>query len=116
MKMTDMTKEVIEIIDEAQALMVKMMVESEALADIAGEEESIKALALCTKAIKVTKDYGMAQAEMTDKMYDKINRIESVVIATAEHQRYLDSSIEELNGKVDKLIKMLEEPKMNKEA
>lgn len=116
MKMTDMTKEVIEIIDEAQALMVKMMVETEALADIAGEEESIKALALCTKAIKVTKDYALGQAEMTDRMYDRIKRIESVVAMTAEHQKYLDSSIEELNGKVDKLIKMLEEPKMNKEA
>lgn len=116
MKMTDKTKEVIEIIDEAQALMVKMMVESDALADIAGEEESIKALALCTKAIKVTKDYALGQAEMTDEMYDKIDRIESVVIMTAERQRHLDSSIEELNGKVDKLIKKLEKPKMNKEA
>lgn len=115
MKMTDMTKEVIEIIDEAQALMVKMMVESEALADIAGEEESIKALALCTKAIKVTKDYGMTQAEMTDRMYDRIERIESVVVMTAERQRHLDSSIEELNGKVDKIMKKLDKLNTTKE-
>ena len=115
MKMTDMTKEVIEIIDEAQALMVKMMVESEALADIAGEEESIKALALCTKAIKVTKDYALGQAEMTDEMYDKIDRIESVVIMTAERQRHLDSSIEELNGKINKIMKKLDELNTTKE-
>lgn len=115
MKMTDMTKEVIEIIDEAQALMVKMMVESEALADIAGEEESIKALALCTKAIKVTKDYALGQAEMTDKMYDKIDRIESVVIMTAERQRCLDGSIEELNGKINKIMKKLDELNTTKE-
>ena len=115
MKMTDMTKEVIEIINEAQALMVKMMVETEALADIAGEEESIKALALCTKAIKVTKDYGMTQAEMTDRMYDRIERIESVVVMTAERQRHLDSSIEELNGKVDKIMKKLDKLNTTKE-
>lgn len=114
MKMTDMTKEVIDVIDEAQALVVKMMIESEALADIAGEEDSIKALALCTKAIKVTKDYALGQAEMMDRMYDRIDRIESVVLTTAERQKYLDGSIKELNGKVDKLIEMLEEPKMNK--
>lgn len=116
MKMTGMTKEVIEIIDEAQALTVKMMVESEALADIAGEEESIKALALCTKAIKVTKDYALGQAEMMDRMYDRIERIESVVLMTAEHQKYLDGSIEELNGKVDRLMKKLDALNTTKEA
>lgn len=114
-KMTDMTKEVIEIIDEAQALAVKMMVESDTLAELAGEEEAIKTLALGTKALKVTKEYSMAQAEMFDEMNDKITRIENVVVMKAEHQRYLSSSLEELNGKIDKLTKKLDKLNTNKE-
>ena len=114
-RMTDMTKEVIEIIDEAQSLAVKMLVDSGALADIADEEEAIKTLALSNKALKVTKEYSMAQAEMFDEMNDKIARIENVVVMTAEHQRYLSSSLEELNGKIDKLMKKLDKLNTNKE-
>lgn len=114
-KMTDMTKEVIEIIDEAQSLAVKMLVDSGALADIADEEETIKTLALSNKALKVTKEYSMAQAEIIDEMNDKIARIENVVVMTAEHQRYLSSSLEELNGKIDKLMKKLDKLNTNKE-
>ena len=114
-RMTDMTKEVIEIIDEAQSLAVKMLVDSGALADIADEEEAIKVLALSNKALKVTKDYSMTQAEMFDEMNDKIDRIESVVVMAAEQQRYLSGSLEELNGKVTKLMKKLDELNTNKE-
>ena len=114
-KMTDMTKEVIENIDEAQSLAVKMLVDSGALADIADEEEGIKALALAAKAFKISKEYSMAQAEMFDEMNDKINRIESVVVMAAEQQRYLSSSLEELNGKIDKLMKKLDKLNTNKE-
>ena len=114
-KMTDMTKEVINVIDETQAFAVKMIVESGTLADIADEEEGIKSLALVAKAFKISKKYSMAQAEMFDEMNDKIDRIESVVVMAAEQQRYLSSSLEELNGKVTKLMKTLDELNMNKE-
>ena len=106
--MNRMSNEVHEIIDEAQTLMVEKLVKSGAFADIADAEETIYVLTLGTEALEVT-------GGIIDGMYDKMDKIEGVVTFTEEQQKYLRGSLEELNEKITKLMKKLDELNTNKE-
>lgn len=110
----EMANELNEIMDEAITMTLNAL-GFESLADMADDEDTLKAFSLTMKTMKVAKDIANETCDFYDTIGEKITKIERNMNLVIENQKIILLHMAELHTKLDKITKKLDEPEVKED-